>query len=352
MTSNNPNHSNHPQLKEVFENEINTSSHQNNQEDLKDETKHQISGANPSLTFGNIQTTTNSLQENIQQDPLNNSNTIIFSPGIQNNLVPKMSQKYSFSKDYFDEVYQNLLFDELRFYQMINPNYMNMQNDICDKMRSILVDWLIDIHNKLNLHKKTLYQCVFIIDAYLSKIIIGRKNLQLLGLAALLIAYKGNEIIYPRLQSFIELSDNAYTLQELKDMEIKVIQKLDCDILAPTADEFFSINSDFFEFTEIQKYFGEYFLDSSLVDNNLLKYKQSTIAVACCYIVIKFFNLNGAHLIVENTNQDVKPTDVKDCARDLCFLVKNMWNSSLGATKNKYMSDKYLNVAQLCENKL
>ena len=352
MTSNNLNHSNHPQLKEVFENEINTSSHQNNQEDLKDETKHQISGANPSLTFGTIQTTTNSLQENIQQDPLNNSNTIIFSPGIQNNLVPKMSQKYSFSKDYFDEVYQNLLFDELRFYQMINPNYMNIQNDICDKMRSILVDWLIDIHNKLNLNKKTLYQCVFIIDAYLSKIIIGRKNLQLLGLAALLIAYKGNEIIYPRLQSFIELSDNAYTLQELKDMEIKVIQKLDCDILAPTADEFFSINSDFFEFTEIQKYFGEYFLDSSLVDNNLLKYKQSTIAVACCYIVIKFFNLNGAHLIVENTNQDVKPADVKDCARDLCFLVKNMWNSSLGATKNKYMSDKYLNVAQLCENKL
>ena len=352
MTSNNPNHSNHPQLKEVFENEINTSSHQNNQEDLKDETKHQISGANPSLTFSNIQTTTNSLQENIQQDPLNNSNTIIFSPGIQNNLVPKMSQKYSFSKDYFDEVYQNLLFDELRFYQMINPNYMNIQNDICDKMRSILIDWLIDIHNKLNLNKKTLYQCVFIIDAYLSKIIIGRKNLQLLGLAALLIAYKGNEIIYPRLQSFIELSDNAYTLQELKDMEIKVIQKLDCDILAPTADEFFSINSDFFEFTEIQKYFGEYFLDSSLVDNNLLKYKQSTIAVACCYIVIKFFNLNGAHLIVENTNQDVKPADVKDCARDLCFLVKNMWNSSLGATKNKYMSDKYLNVAQLCENKL
>ena len=97
MTSNNPNHSNHPQLKEVFENEINTSSHQNNQEDPKDEPKHQISGSNPSSTFGNIQTTMNSLHENIEQDPLNNSNTLIFSPGIQNNLVPKMSQKYSFS---------------------------------------------------------------------------------------------------------------------------------------------------------------------------------------------------------------------------------------------------------------
>ena len=348
MSSNEPKNK---KLKGNFHINIESNTNQNSQ---KGELKSIICDKHPTQTTqGNILTTATSMHKGLQEDDhLDTSENIILSPNIQNNIAQKMNQKYSFSKDYFDEVYQNLLFDELRFYQMINPNYMNMQNDICDKMRSILVDWLIDIHNKLNLNKKTLYQCVFIIDAYLSIIIIGRKNLQLLGLAALLIAYKGNEIIYPRLQSFIELSDNAYTLQELKDMEIKVIQKLECDILAPTADEFFSINSDFFEFTEIQKYFGEYFLDSSLVDNNLLKYKQSTIAVACCYIVIKFFNLNGAHLIVENTNQDVKPTDVKDCARDLCFLVKNMWNSSLRATKNKYMSDKYLNVAQLCENKL
>ena len=336
----------HLQLKEVFESEINTSSHQNNQEDPKDEK----SGINPPTTVGNIQTTMNSLHPHIQQNPSNISNPTNFSSNNQNNMIQKVSQNYSFGKDYFDEVYKNLLLDELRFYQKINCNYMTLQNEINDKMRAILVDWIIDVHNKLNMNKKTLFQSVFIIDAYLSKFIIEKKNLQLLGMAALLIASKGNEVNYPSLETFILLSENAYTLEELKDMEIKVVQKLDCDILAPTAEEFFAINADFFEFTEIQKYFGEYFLDSSLVDNNLLKYKQSTIAVACCYIVIKFFNLNGAHLIVENTNQDVKPTDVKDCARDLCFLVKNMWNSSLGATKNKYMSDKYIKVAELCED--
>ena len=350
MTSNNPNHSNHPQLKEVFENEINTSSHQNNQEDLKDETKHQISGANPSLTFGNIQTTTNSLQENIQQDPLNNSNTIIFSPGIQNNLAPKMSQKYSFSKDYFDEVYQNLLLDEQRFYQKINCNYMIFQKDINDKMRAILVDWLIDIHYKLNMKKKTLYQCVFIIDAFLSKISIERKNLQLLGTAALLIACKEIEIIYPTLETFLAFSNNSYTLKELRDMEIKILQELDFDILSPTSEEFFDINADYFEFTEKQRFFGEYFLDASLIDYHLLKYKQSTIAVACGFIVLKYYDLNGINLIVNNTNPGVDHKEIKDCAIHLCFLIKNLSESSLEATKNKYMSYKYMNVAQLCKN--
>ena len=186
----------------------------------------------------------------------------------------------------------------------------------------------------------------------MSNCIIERKNLKLLGMAALLIASKGNEVNYPSLQNFIILSENAYTLEELKDMEIKVIQNLECDILAPTAEEFFSINADYFEFTEIQKYFGQFFLDASLIDYHLLKYKQSTIAVACGYIVIKFFNLNGANLIVDNTNQGVNAKEVKDCAKDLCLLMRNLWDSFLRATKNKYFSDKYLNVAQLYENQL
>jgi len=188
-----------------------------------------------------------------------------------------------------------------------------------------------------------------IIDAYLSNCIIERKNLKLLGMAALIIASKGNEVNYPSLQSFISFSHYAYTLEELKDMEIKVIQELDYDILAPTADEFCSINAEYFKFTEIQKYFGEYFLDKSLLGYNLLKYKQIPIAFACCYIVIKFFNLNGAHLNVDDTNQEINSKEVKDCTKDLLSLVENLRGSFFVATKNKYMSDKYLNVSQLIE---
>ena len=291
----------------------------------------------------------NSNQSMDQQDTLDTSNVTIFPPAnIQNNISLKMLKKYFFSKDYFDEVYQNLLVDEHKFYQRVNCNYMPFQKDINHKMRAILVDWLIDVHFQLNMKKETLFQCVFLIDAYLSKIIIERKNLQLLGIAALLIACKENEITYPPLKTFLALSEYSYTLKELIDMEIKIIKKLDFDILVPTSVEFFGINSGNFEFTEKQRFFGEYILDASLIDCNLLKYKPSTIAVACGYIVIKFFNLNGINQIIHKTYPDIKVKDVKDCARDLCILIKNLPKNS--APKNKYLSNKYKNVAQLCDN--
>ena len=340
------------QLIGVYHNNFNTSNHPKNQGALKHESKATKTGANPSLqTEGSILTTMNSVQTLNIKDSLDISNITIFLPSNnKNNISLKTNKKYSYNKDYFDELYQNLLLDEHKFYQRINSNYMSFQKYINYKMRAILVDWLIDVHFQFDMKKKTLFQCVFIIDAYLSKVIIERKNFQLLGLAALFIACKENEITYPPLKSFIALSENLYTLEELINMEIKVIKKLDFDILSPTAEEFFGINADNFEFTEKQRFFGEYILDASLIDYNLLKYKQSTIAVACGYIVIKFFNLNGVNQIINNTYSDIKPKEVKDCARDLCYLVKNLSKSSLVATKNKYISNKYMNVAQLCED--
>ena len=62
-----------------------------------------------------------------------------------------------------EKLYQNLILDEIKFYQKINPNYMSTQEKINDKMRAILVDWLVGLHYKLNLKKKTLFLCVFII---------------------------------------------------------------------------------------------------------------------------------------------------------------------------------------------
>ena len=64
-------------------------------------------------------------------------------------------------------------------------------------MREILVDWIISVHDKLNMQKKTLFHCIFLIDAYLSRNVVNKKNLQLLGVTAFLIASKQSEIIVP-----------------------------------------------------------------------------------------------------------------------------------------------------------
>lgn len=74
---------------------------------------------------------------------------------------------------------------------------MGSQIEINAKMRAILVDWLIEVHYKFELMPETLYLTVYIIDRYLSLESVLRRDLQLVGITAMLIACKYEEIWAP-----------------------------------------------------------------------------------------------------------------------------------------------------------
>lgn len=52
-----------------------------------------------------------------------------------------------------------------------------MQSDINDKMRGILIDWIIDVHMKFKLLPETLFMTINLIDRYLEKAKIPRTKL-------------------------------------------------------------------------------------------------------------------------------------------------------------------------------
>jgi hypothetical protein len=88
---------------------------------------------------------------------------------------------------------------------------MESQTDISEKMRAILLDWLVDVHLKFQLRQETLFLCQKIIDNYLALKLIERSKLQLLGVTALFMASKYEEIYPPQLKDFVHITDNAYT---------------------------------------------------------------------------------------------------------------------------------------------
>ncbi len=87
---------------------------------------------------------------------------------------------------------------------------MKKQTEINEQMRSILVDWIIDIHFKFGFTDETLFMTILIIDRYLSVKKISRSKLQLLGITALMISCKHEEIDLPKTDDFIYITDNAY----------------------------------------------------------------------------------------------------------------------------------------------
>ncbi|XP_074373308.1 G2/mitotic-specific cyclin S13-7-like isoform X2 [Apium graveolens] len=113
-------------------------------------------------------------------------------------------------------------------------DYMDFQPEINQKMRAILVDWLIEVHHKFELSPETLYLTVNIVDRYLASTMATRRELQLLGISAMLLASKYEEIWAPEVNDFVCISDRAYSHQQVLVMEKKVLGGLEWNLTVPT----------------------------------------------------------------------------------------------------------------------
>ena len=264
----------------------------------------------------------------------------------------KDEELVKYSGEYLNEIYTNLLYDEMKLIYRPKFGYMDIQKDINHQMRAILVDWLVEVHFRFKLKNETLFQTVWIIDTYLSMSPIIRARLQLLGIAALLISCKSQEIYYPQLNEFIDITDGAYVKSDLVEMEAHILKVLNFNIMSPTQNDFYVIVAKAFNFDKKQYYLGKYFLESSLLDYQKIKYSPSVIGVSCAYIVMKYFKINNYKSLYSNEiiKENCPEKIIKSASRDICFLVSSLSNSSLRAVINKYSSPQFMKVVQLLEH--
>ncbi|XP_061364833.1 G2/mitotic-specific cyclin S13-7-like [Gastrolobium bilobum] len=133
--------------------------------------------------------------------------------------------------EYIDDIYKfyKLTEDEIRL-----SDYMKSQHEITEKMRSIIVDWLVEVHMRFELMPETLYLTINIIDRYLSLTVVPKNQLQLVGISSMLIACKYEKICTPRVNDFISISDNAYTKNQIISMETEILEKLEWYLTVPT----------------------------------------------------------------------------------------------------------------------
>lgn len=118
---------------------------------------------------------------------------------------------------YVEDMYVH--FREQELITSVRPVYMEGQTHINERMRSILVDWLIEVHLKFKLVPETLYLTINLIDRYLQLKEVSRPKLQLVGVTSLLIASKYEEIYPPELRDLVYICDRAYTRQDVSSIE-------------------------------------------------------------------------------------------------------------------------------------
>jgi cyclin B len=169
---------------------------------------------------------------------------------------------------------RNKLFQEERAF-MPRPNYMDTQVDITSNMRKILIDWLVEVHMKYRLRMETLHLAVNIIDRYLSKAPVVRKRLQLVGIVAMFIAAKFEEIDPPELHDWVYITDKAYTQDDVLLMECTMLTALGFQVVVPTTAHFFNFLEKANGCDATQRSMAQYVLELGLLDIRLLKYAPS-----------------------------------------------------------------------------
>ncbi|KAJ8628730.1 hypothetical protein MRB53_022053 [Persea americana] len=122
--------------------------------------------------------------------------------------------------DYVEDIY--------KFYRLMEtpsgvPDYMTTwANSLRRTIRcnQSLSNWLIEVHNEFELMPETLYYLTMhIINQYLSMRTVLRRELQSVGVSAMFIASKYEEIWAPEVNDFLCITDMAYTREGILRME-------------------------------------------------------------------------------------------------------------------------------------
>ena len=258
-------------------------------------------------------------------------------------------ENISYVGEYLEEIYVNLLLEETQTTTKPKFGYMNTQPEINEIMRAILIDWIIDVHLRFNLRQETLFMTIWLIDTYLSFAFVHRDKLQLLGITCLLISCKSHEIYYPQNDKLIEMTDNAYSKEEMLTMENEILKKLNFFIVCPNPIDFYNILSKMFNFEKKQYYLGNYFIESALVNYQILKYSSSVIASSCTYLVMKYYRINGYQKLYNNfiINEQFPEDVIKDAAKEIYVLVDNLSKSKFKSVKKKYSLTQFENVSEI-----
>lgn len=151
-----------------------------------------------------------------------------------------------------------------------NAHYMDNQAEIQWSMRSVLMDWLLQVHHRFGLLPETLFLSVNYIDRFLSCKIVSLGKLQLVGATALFIAAKYEEINCPSVQEIFYMVDGGYTIDEILKAERFMLTLLQFELGWPGPMSFLRRVSKADEYDHETRNLAKYFLEVTIMDERFV----------------------------------------------------------------------------------
>lgn len=168
--------------------------------------------------------------------------------------------------------------DALQIKMLPNAHYMDNQTEIQWSMRAVLMDWLVQVHNRFGLLPETLFLTVNYIDRFLSQKIVSIGKLQLVGATAILVASKYEEINCPSLGEIVYMVDNGYTAEEVLKAERFMLSMLSFELGWPGPMSFLRRVSKADDYDLETRTLAKYFLELTIMDERFVASPPSFLA--------------------------------------------------------------------------
>ena len=200
--------------------------------------------------------------------------------------INKLKQFRTWNCSNLNAIYQNILANEKVNYLNIKPIFGN-HFDINDIHRTILVDWLINVHLYFKLSDECLYLSIKLIDIFLARTTNFTKNkLQLLGICSLQISSKYIEQLHPSINDLSDLCDKCYEKKDIIQFEKYLLQINDYIIEQDQVLNYYDLLCLILRINIKYYYFGKMLLDLTLLDIDFYKYQKNTIVFSICYLIL------------------------------------------------------------------
>ncbi|NXM33342.1 CCNB2 protein, partial [Oxyruncus cristatus] len=255
------------------------------------------------------------------------------------------SENPQLCSDYVKDIY--LYLRELELQQSVRPHYLE-GTTINGRMRAILVDWLVQVHSRFHLLQETLYMCVALIDRFLQSHPIPRKRLQLVGVTAMLLASKYEEILCPDVADFVYITDNAYTSTEIREMEMIILKELNFDLGRPLPIHFLRRASKAGEADAKQHTLAKYLMELTLIDYDMVHHRPSEIAAAALCLsqkILGYDKWGTKQQYYTGYAEDSLLMTMKHMAKNVVKVNEKL--TKYTAVKNKYASSKLLMISTI-----
>ncbi|CAI1587133.1 hypothetical protein SEUBUCD646_0L02680 [Saccharomyces eubayanus] len=184
--------------------------------------------------------------------------------------------------EYASEIFYYL--KELEVKYRPNPYYMQNQVELTWPFRRTMIDWLVQLHFRFQLLPETLYLTINIVDRFLSKKTVTLNRFQLVGVSALFIAAKFEEINCPTLDDLVYMLENTYNRDDIIKAEQYMIDTLEFEIGWPGPMPFLRRISKADDYDFEQRTLAKYLLETTIVEPRLVAAAPSWLAAGAYFL--------------------------------------------------------------------